>query len=200
MSAVEPRALAATRRAGVSARERRTIAIGAALIVAALLASFVVLPFARRWGEREAAIDARADRLARLQALVRDAPRLAVSVQSAERALAARPQRVIGARSAALAASAVQSLLQGYAAESGVQVSRVDVASAPDTAGGLAAIPATLTATGDVHGLAALLERVEHGPRALEIVDLAVQSVRGPRGESLLQFSVGVRAPFAEVE
>src|SRR5205085_1131251 len=82
-----------------------------------------------------------------------------------------------------------QGLLQEYAAASRVQVSRVDVASAPDTTPNvgpgatsiLPMIPATVAGTGDVYGLTDLLARVERGPRLLLVTDLSVQSVRGPR-------------------
>ncbi|AHG91943.1 General secretion pathway M protein [Gemmatirosa kalamazoonensis] len=186
--------------ARVSARERRTIAIAAAVLAAALFVSYGVVPFAARWAAREALLAARVDRLARLRALARDEPRLAAALHAREASLAARPRRVVGARTAPLAASAVQALLQQYAAASHVQVSRVDVASAPDSAGPLPAIPATIAGTGDVYGLTELLASIERGARVLAVTDLAVQAVRGPRGESLLQFSVGVRAPYAEVE
>jgi len=192
----------------VTERERRTITIAVAVLALSLFVTFGVLPFAERWGARETVIAARADRLARLRALVRDEPRLAAAVRAREASLAARPQRVIGARAAALAAASLQGLLQEYAAASRVQVSRVDVASAPDTTPNvgpgatsiLPMIPATVAGTGDVYGLTDLLARVERGPRLLLVTDLSVQSVRGPRGEELLQFSIGVRAPYAGVE
>ena len=186
--------------ARVSARERRTIAIAAAVVAVALFVSYGLVPLAARWSAREALLAARVDRLARLRALARDEPRLAAALHAREASLAARPRRVVGARTAPLAASAVQALLQQYAAASHVQVSRVDVASAPDSAGPLPAIPATIAGTGDVYGLTELLASIERGARVLVVTDLAVQAVRGPRGESLLQFSVGVRAPYAEVE
>jgi hypothetical protein len=192
----------------VGERERRTIGIALAVLAVSLFVTYGALPFVERWQARETVIAARADRLARLRALVRDEPRLAAAVRAREASLAARPQRVIGARSASLAAASLQALLQDYAAASRVQVSRVDVASAPDTAPNAGAgaastlpmIPATVAGTGDVYGLTDLLARIERGPRLLVVTDLAAQSVRGPRGEELLQFSVGVRAPFAGVE
>ena len=59
---------------------------------------------------------------------------------------------------------------------------------------------ATVAGTGDVYGLTELLGRIERGARLLVVTDLSVQSTRGPKGEELLQFSVGVRAPYAGVE
>src|SRR5688500_17315888 len=54
----------------VSARERRTLLIAALIAFSALVVGFVVLPFARRWSDRETLIAAEVDRLARLRGLV----------------------------------------------------------------------------------------------------------------------------------
>jgi hypothetical protein len=183
----------------MTARERRAITLGIAITVVALAVTYGVAPYARGWAARETAIAAKSDSLARFRALVRDAPRLAAAVRAREAALAGAPQRLIAARNAALAASDLQSVLQAYGAQSRVQVTRVDVAGDALT-GALPTIPATIAATGDVYGLAELLALLERGTRLIEITDLVVQTIPGSGGDELLQFSIGVRAPFAALD
>ncbi len=181
-------------------RERRTIAIGVLVAAVAIAVTYGVVPFASRWSAREALLDARVERLSRLRALIRDRGRVASAVQARTLTHDAQSPRVLSARSASLAASALQAVLQEYASASRVQLDRIDVASAPDTAGGLPAIPATVGATADIYGLTDLVARIERGAWLLEVVDLSVQRVRGPRGEELLQVALVVRAPYAALE
>jgi hypothetical protein len=191
--------------------ERRTLAVGAVVSALALLAAYGVAPAARRWGAREAIVESKVERLARLRALARDERALGVAVRAREARLAARPQQPLAARTPALAAAALQTLVQGYAAQSQVSVSRIEAAGdeAPagepvEGAGGgapaggaLPSVVATVVGTADVYGLAALLGLLQHGPRLVEVTGVQVQSIPGPRGEELLQLSLTVRAPYA---
>jgi hypothetical protein len=104
--------------------------------------------------------------------------------------------RLVHGRTPALAASALQALLQEYAVAARVSVTRLDVASAGDSAGGgVPAIPATIAAVSDIYGLADFLARVEQGERWLEVTELVVSPNPALRGE-LLQLSLVVRAPY----
>lgn len=178
------------------ARERRTIAIGGAVLVIAVLLSSVVLPTVTRWRDREALIGALRHQRAQLVTL--GAQRASLEAAAAARAASAErlPVRLVRGRTSALAASALQSLLQDYATASRVSVTRLDVASVDDSAGATTvAIPATVTAVSDVYGLAEFLARVEHGNRLLEVTELSVSPNSALRGE-LLQLSVSLRAPY----
>ena len=193
---------------GVSARERRTLGVGAAVLVLALLLAYGVLPFARRLSAREARIDARTAQLARVRGLIGAESTLAGAVRARESRLGARGPRPLEARTPALAAAALQTALQSAALASGVQLQRIDVAeprtrdeatSDDSTADALPSVTATLVVLGDVHGLAALLDTLRSGSVLAEVTTFGAQATPGPRGESLLQVTVGVRAPWFAV-
>jgi hypothetical protein len=185
---------------GVSRRERRTLTIGAVVVAAALFVAYVGMPFAHRWSAREATLAAREAQLARVRGLVAAESSLAAAVRLRESRVRADAPRPIAARTPALAAAALQTALQDAAARSGVQVQRVDVAGEERDAADAARadVPATMTAFGDVHGLAELLEALQHGATLLEVTALSVQSTLGPRGEPVLQLTVSVRAPWTD--
>jgi hypothetical protein len=180
----------------LSARERRTVTLGAIVSVVALATTFGVIPFARRWSAREEAIAAGRDRLARLEGLARHQREIGEAVRARDERLAGSGQRLLAGRTPALAASALQTLLQGYADRSHVTISRLDVAGAPDsTASAQGAIPATISAVGDIYGVSELLWQVRYGPRMLEVREMSVVSNSALRG-GLLQLSLTVHAPY----
>ncbi len=215
------------------ARERRVVVSGALVVVVALALTWIVLPFAREWSRREAAISAlrlEADSLAGLMVA-----RAMLEARATEReaALAASGRRVFHARSLTLAASALQSLLTDAADASHLVVTRLDVAqdveqdiaqdfqqdfaqdserngesrvapvdgdvAAADAAGVRArtvSLPATLTAYGDVIGLAALLEQLARAPRVVRVERMTVQQNSALRGAAdVLQVTISLRAP-----
>jgi hypothetical protein len=117
-----------------------------------------------------------------------------------------------------LAASALQSLLQDMADASALAVSRLEV-SADDTvaaetlASGAGAsdagaaneaarppvglqIPATISAYGDIHGVARFLDLLGGGPRVLVLERLTVQRNAALLGApDVVQFTATLRAP-----
>ncbi len=177
----------------LSARERRTIGTAVGVAAAALVLVYAVLPFGRRWQAREAALAVEVDRLARLRGLIAAQPQLEAAAQARHIAVASGP-RLLQGRSAALAASALQGLLQDIADESGVVVSRLDVAGAPEADPAAApAIPATVSAIGDIWGVTDMLSLLQHAPHVLEIEELSVRPNPALRGE-LMQLTVRLRA------
>ena len=183
----------------LEARERRTITIGTIVSVVALVVAYVVLPTVRRWRDREDAIEGLRLNAGRLIALGTHRDALAASVRAREDSAALLPVRLIRERTRALAAAELQALLQQHAAASRVSVTRLDAAAGADSAGaGATTLPATISAVGDIYGLVDFLRRIEHGPRLLEVTELAVGSSSALRGE-LLQLSLVVRAPFVAV-
>lgn len=177
------------------ARERRTIALGGAVLAAALLVTTVILPTVARWRDREAMIDALQRQRSQLIALGTQRAALESALESRRMQAETLPVRLVRGRTPALAASALQSLLQEYASASRVSVTRLDLASTPDSGAATPTIPAIVAATGDIYGLADFLARLEHGGRLLEVTELSVSPNPALRGE-LLQLSVAVRAPY----
>jgi hypothetical protein len=106
--------------------------------------------------------------------------------------------RLLRGRTTALAASSLQELLREYARESRIGITRLDVASTPQ-AGADLVIPATVSAVGDIYGLADLLARLQRGARLIEVRGLTVAPNPALRGE-LLQISLVLAAPYVPDE
>jgi hypothetical protein len=185
---------------GISAPDRRTIRLGLVVSVLALTLAFGVLPFARRWRAREDLIAIETDRLARLRGLVANEAKLRELVETRSAALETGRQRLLSARTPALAASSLQSLLQGFADQSQVTVSQLDVAGAPETADeALPMIPANVSAVGDIYGITDMLALIHHGSLVLEVVELTVRPNPALRGD-LLQMNATLRGAYLQAE
>jgi len=140
----------------------------------------LVLPLAHRWAVREAAYTASREQWLRLAALVASTDRLQRALDERKRAHAAGEARLVTGATPALAASALQGLLQRYADESSVQLNRVDVASQPRAGqSGLLAIPVQLQCQGDIYGLVDFLSRLEQGEKLLAVDELSLNAAVG---------------------
>jgi len=182
----------------LSAREKRTIGLGIGVSAIAVLLVLAVLPFGRHWQAREDLISAEIDRLARLRGLVAAEATLEQAVSMRANAMETGP-RLLDDRTAALAASSLQSMLQDVATQSRVVISRLDVAGAPETDGALLpTIPATVSAIGDIYGITEMLTLIQHAPRLLEVLELTVRPNPALKGE-LLQMTVRLRAGWTGV-
>lgn len=180
----------------LKARESRTVVLGLALSLFVLTIAYGAVPFARRWRSREEVMAVEMERLARLRGLVANEARLREAVGGRAATLESGPQRLLSGRTPALAASSLQSLLQRFADESQVTVSRLDVAGAPDTsAGTLPMIPATVSAVGDIYGMTDMLSLIQHGSVLLEIAELSLRPNPALRGD-LLQMTVTLRGAY----
>ena len=178
-------------------RERRTIATAAAVLAVAFGIVYGILPYARRWTAREDLIAMRAEQVARLRWLAANEPSLekAASERLARGTGVERP-RLLAGRSAALAASALQTVVQGYADEAGITVRELNVAGAPDSAvAGVESIPATVSAIGDIWSVSDFVSRLQHGATLIDIREIGVSPNPALRGE-LLQLSLVLRAPY----
>jgi hypothetical protein len=151
------------------------VAGGAAISASALVCVYVLLPLVHHWSGREAVYRASRERWARLAALNANTDRLRSALTAERTALTGTDDEILTGTSPALAASNLQELVQRYAQESDVQLDRVDAAGesrplAPE----LLAIPIQLQARGDVYGLVAFLERLQHGDKLISIGELTV--------------------------
>ena len=164
------------------------------VVILALAASLVLIgrPFVARWRERDARLDAaRAQVQAQANAMFSQKLYDSASVQI-EAMLAQRPARVLRARSQALAASALQSLVLELAEQSNVSVTRLNALEA-DSSG---RIPFEVSANSDIYGLAGLLERMRTARYVLNVRKLQVQNNSALRGApDVLQISMTLHAP-----
>src|SRR5256714_2384246 len=118
--------------------------------------------------------------------LITNADRRRRALEERKRAHAADEAGLVTGATPALAASALQGLLQRYADESSVQLNRVDVVSEPRRGQpGLLAIPVQLQGQGDIYGLVDFLARLEHGETLLVLDDVSLNAAAvmsyGPR-------------------
>ena len=181
----------------IEPRERRTIITGAAVVGVAAVFVLGILPLGRRWSEREALIDVTREHLARVEAVAGREAEFAESARALDAQLDAGATRLVRARSVALAASAIQAMVREYARASVVSVTRLDAAGEPLAIGGTnVALPATISAQGDVYGIADFLRRLQHGQWMVELTDFTIAPNPVLRG-NLLQVSIGLRAPIA---
>lgn len=175
-----------------SSGQRRTIMIGAWVVVIALIITFVAVPQFRNWRMREEQIDVAELRLRELVNTVERQPQLDSLIQQRERSLATEPRRVLRSHSRALAASALQSLVQELAESSNVTVTRLDVANL-ESSGDL---PIALAANGDVYGLANLLQQIRSSRFVVIIDKLTAQNNSALRGApDVLQITLSLHAP-----
>jgi hypothetical protein len=88
-------------------------------------------------------------------------------------------------------------MVRDFASASVVSVTRLDAVGAPVASGGIAlSLPATISAQGDIYGIADFLRRLQYGPWLVEVTDLTMAPNPVLRG-NLLQVSIGLRAPLA---
>jgi type II secretion system (T2SS) protein M len=160
----------------------------------------VVLPFARRWQDREVAIAAQETRLMQLRTLVEGEATAKQSLALRQRARGVVRQRLLMGSTPALAASSLQALLQAYADTSRVTLDRVDLVADPGTGGDedLLPIPVRLSGQGDIYGLTGLLNRLQHGGKLLVMDELSVNAgeVAGFKPD-LLVFSVRLHGAYS---
>ncbi len=162
---------------GLSRRERLFVGVGGAASIAALAVSLLLVPLIDRWGVREEAYRVNQERWSRLHALVSGEQELRRTLAEHQRARRGTLELLLTGTTPALAASNLQVLLQQYAEESLVELTRVDVAGQPKPEGpGLLAVPVVLQGQGDIYALVDFLSRVQHGPKLLAIDELSVST------------------------
>lgn len=174
--------------------ERRTVIAGIAVSAIALLLAYGVVPYARRWSEREVLISARAGQLERMRQAIADSAATRMRLARAESEVERWPARVIVAPSRDVAESVLQADLRVRADRAGVQLTRLDGGA---ESAGAADIAAMIVVVADAPALAALLAGVHEGPYATSIqaLDLRVNPVlRGP--SPLMNVTIGVSAPW----
>lgn len=188
-------------------RERRVVAGGAILSVVALITVYGVLPFARRWSEREERIDALSQQAGRLEALVEGQSALDRVVTELENSRERRAQRLLIGQTPDLAASNLQSLVKGYADRSRVRLERVDVLRDLESeSSGLTPVGLRLTVRGDVYGLVDFLFYLQNGEKLLVLDELRVTAsggratTRSGDESQLLGWSVRLHAFHATAE
>ena len=181
----------------VAPRERRTIVVGVTVVGVTAVFVLGVLPLVRHWREREELIDVTRAHIARVESVIGHEAQFQEAARSIDASLDAGATRLIRARTVSLAAASVQALVRDYARASVVTVTRLDAAGAPISVGGTSvALPATISAQGDIYGVADFLRRLQNGPWLVELTDFSIAPNPVLRG-NILQMSIGLRAPIS---
>lgn len=164
--------------AGISARDRRALRVGAAAIAPIILYAFVLLPFARHVSTRNDAIERERDLLVRERALLAAALDYPARMLAVAEARADQRHRMFTGPEPLASTAGLASYVGDLAAGSEVRVERVD-ARTPEEGDGGTMVRVTLAATGDVAGLMRWLDALENGPRAVILERLSIGSVSG---------------------
>jgi hypothetical protein len=181
----------------LSRRERVVVATGAAVSLASLLIAFVVIPEAQRWSAREAEIRLKAEQLARLQGVLAQEQVVRAGVAGMEQERLQTERRLLAGATVAVASSSLQLLLNRFAAESGMELQRVDAVGQTASAGTLQRIPARITVQGDIRGLVDLLVLVHRSETLLAVDEMRVSASPGfGRVPDMLTASIGLHGYY----
>jgi type II secretory pathway component PulM len=181
-------------------RERRVVAGGAIACAVLLLAVYAIVPFAKRWADREAAIAAKAEQLARLESLVNSEEALSRVVADLEQGRSRRSRRLLVGTTPALAASTLQTLIRSYAEQSRVTLQRVNLAGeAEPEESGLTPVGLQVNVLGDLYGLVDFLYFLQNGEKLLVIDELQVNAnPRRGMAEQLMSWTLRLHGYYVE--
>jgi hypothetical protein len=191
----------AARWAGLAPRDRRALALGAALLGAALGVRLVVLPYRDALADVRLRVERERDLLQRERTLLAEVKRYPERMPAAERALLAEAPRLFGGPDLATASATLVNYVSTTALRHRVFVQQ-SASRAPATVGGagsgVARLQVDLRAVGDLEGILALMQDLERGPKLLTVETLTlgraerVSAGGPPRDEEVLAMSATV--------
>ncbi len=175
----------------LSARDRRTLLVGSAVI-----ASLVVLakgvPAWRQWvAESRSGAEEQARAAASADALLAHATPMRDTLAARNVRYIALAPAVVAGNTLAEASATLASLVSSAASAAGVKLGAVQLRSPADTGGRRAFVRVSVHAdlVGDIHGVMAMLAILERGPARLRVRELTVTqpdaSAPGDRVEAL---------------
>lgn len=166
----------------LTARERRTVTVGA--VLAAAIVAFWI--FAPSTGGESPAAEGEANRealLARLRAIVEQGPAVQEAWARARQEQVALRGRLLPETNPNVAGAALSRHVQQAAEASQMRLDRTLVAPAREAEGegeGLREVIVEVDLSGDIHGLREFLYRIESPPPLLAVENLRITSVEAP--------------------
>lgn len=158
----------------LSGRDRRTLGIGAAVIILLVLFSRG-LPAWRRWdADTRASAAEMAAEAARAEQSVRLLPVALDSLEARKARFVALGGGVLEGGSTAASGAALASMVSGAAARAGVQISSVQVRPDTASAGTFMRITVRADGTGDLPAITRLLSMLEGAPELLAVRALSI--------------------------
>jgi hypothetical protein len=182
----------------VTGRDRRALARGAAVVLAAVLLLRVVPAGVRAVAAARERAGDRLSALARSRDLVREVPALRDSLATALAGVVALAPRLLGGGTRAEASATLSALLSLQAGRSDLKVLRL-APTGDSSRGILQPVGVQVEFEGDAAGLTAFLVAVERGNPLLSVVTLAITSpeaVSRPGSAEALHIEVEVRGWF----
>ena len=169
----------------LSRRER--MLIGAAGGIAVIVLGWVVVVQPIREGNRTASelVPVREQVLTRRQDLVGRKAAIVAELEATNQRLESLSERFLPAGTPAVAASELQKLLKGMAAQASTDV-RSERILPPVERGDLLEIPIEIAVSGEIRQLVDLLARLEQSPKLLTVQDLKIRVVNINQPKDLL--------------
>ncbi|HEX7120479.1 MAG TPA: GspMb/PilO family protein [Longimicrobiales bacterium] len=166
----------------LTARDRRALLLGAAVLAPALLFAFVARPFAGALAERRDRLAAERDLLARELRLLADARRFPDALRDAEAELMREAPRLFAGSDPVAATSALEGFVAAQAIAHRVFIQRSESLAPESAAQGVVALRTTVRAVGDLDGLLSFLRSLEAGRKLVRIERLSLERVEEPDG------------------
>jgi type II secretion system (T2SS) protein M len=179
-------------------RDRRALALGAALLGAGLAVRVAVMPSIRLAGEMRDQIARERDLLGRERALLAEVKAYPARMPGTERALLDEAPRLFGGADLSTAPATLVNYLSTRALEHRVFVQQSASRPPSAVASGVTRLQVDFRAVGDLEGMLALLRELESGPKLLTVERLTIGqaerlNVGGtPRDEEVLGLSATV--------
>jgi len=164
------------KRPALSARDRKAVTWGAAVLVPALAWTLVVSPYLDALGEAKARLEQDRATLEReMEVLAETADYRRAFDEGAEKLLAAAP-RLMGGDDDGAASAAVAGYLRRLARMGGAHVTRVEPGPSRDAGGGVTALPVGVSGESDLEGLLTFLQMLEAGPKLVDVAELRIEA------------------------
>lgn len=164
----------------LSARDRRALVAGAAVLVPVLALQSIVRPAARFISELRTELESERNMLAREERMIMDAPQFPRAIAHAERALSAHAVRLFHGDDAMAGLSAIGLYVDTRARESGLVMRRSDVVQLNADSVETGRLRIAIQAAGDLDGMLRLLHALETGPKLLRVNRLSITAPASP--------------------
>jgi hypothetical protein len=170
----------------LSARDRRALVLGAAVLLPALAWGLVVRPYRAYLNELQERTAAERALLLREQSLLRRAATLPAAVAAAEAEAQRAELRLVRAANAPLAEAELTGYLQSVASASRVllhELRGVEPRRGETLPAEVRPIRLSLAGESDLEGVVTFLERLEASPLLIRVRELVVEPVRANHGD-----------------
>jgi hypothetical protein len=156
--------------------ERRTIVVGAIVVVLVLLVRGVIAPYGRALADTTARLADSRELLARETALVATVSGYSDQLDTASERLSSVAPRLLPGSSEVSAQGALARLLERAAAIAPARIQQLDVLPLEQLGEGVSRVPIAIQAESDLEGMLTLLAALEAGPVLLAVEDLQVHA------------------------